>query len=101
MGPTIYYYMNTVNTADLQARGGSMIHYVATRERAELHDAETLEVHRALYETAPLNTLRETSHSGRASESWSHTGDFNHGGQCLSQMILDNQYATMYAVGAG
>ena len=99
MGPTIYYYMNHGSTAHLQARGGSMIHYVATNERAELHDAETLEEYRALYESEPLNSLRESSNSGRASESWAHIGDSSYGGQCLSQKVRDNPYATMYFVG--
>jgi hypothetical protein len=65
MGPTIYYYMNHGSTAHLQSRVGSMIHYVATSERLhELLDVETLEEYHALYNSEPLNLLRETSNSG-------------------------------------
>ena len=62
MGPTVYYYMNRGSSDYMQARGGSMIHYVATTDQIhELADAATLEQYHSLYgPEPPLNRLRET-----------------------------------------
>ena len=78
-----------------------MIHYIATTERLhELLDADTLKEYHTLYgPEEPLNLLRETKHSGRASESRANTGDARYGGQCLSLLVRHNPYATEYSVG--
>ena len=41
------------------------------------------------------------AHSGCASEKLNYTGDFGHGGQCLSWAVKHNPYSTLYSEEAG